>query len=104
MVGKPGVQANKPLCCSRSRFFCTLPMVLRGNSVATKQRLGILKLASCDLSCARMASPSSYAPGLAMTTATPTSPKSGCGTPTTALSATPGMSLMALSISAGKTL
>ena len=38
--------------------------------------------------------PSIDAPGLGVTTATPTSPKSGCGTPTTALSATPGMSLM----------
>jgi hypothetical protein len=34
------------------------------------------------------------APDLAVTTATPTSPKSGCGTPTSALSATPAISLM----------
>ena len=34
-------------------------------------------------------------------TATTASPKSGCGTPTTALSATPAMSLMQASISAG---
>ena len=34
-------------------------------------------------------------------TATPTSPKSGCGTPTRALSATPGSSLIKPSISAG---
>ena len=69
-------------------------MVLRGSSSTTKQRLGILKLASCALSAATMASASSAAPALGITIATPTSPKSGCGTPTSALSATPGSSLM----------
>ena len=60
-----------------------------------------LKFASVAFSAARMASGCGDAPGRAITTATPTSPKSGCGTPTTALSATPGISLMQASISAG---
>ena len=48
-----------------------------------------------------MAAASSAAPGWATTTATTASPKSACGTPITALSATPGCSLSVPSISAG---
>jgi hypothetical protein len=76
-------------------------MVLRGSSARTKQRLGILKLASRALSVASSASGSGLAPARAITTATPTSPKSGCGTPTMADSCTPGSSLSTPSISAG---
>jgi hypothetical protein len=35
-------QANSERYCSRSSFFCTLPIALRGSSATTKQRLGIL--------------------------------------------------------------
>ena len=48
-------QANSAACCSRSRFFCTLPMALRGSSATTKQRLGTLKLAMLRLQRARSA-------------------------------------------------
>ena len=40
-----GQRPNSPWCCSRSRFFCTLPIVLRGSSSTTNTRLGTLKLA-----------------------------------------------------------
>ena len=79
-------------------------MVLRGNSATTKHCLGTLKLARLALRAATTVSGATWAPGLAITTATPTSPKSGWGTPTKALSATPGISLMKLSTSAGYTL
>ena len=35
-------QRKRLACASRSRFFCTLPMVLRGSSLTTSQCLGTL--------------------------------------------------------------
>ncbi len=84
--GRPPLDAKR----SRSRFFCTLPMALRGSSSTMKTRLGTLKFASRPLSAAMTcASLAALAPGLATTTATTASPKSGCGTPTTADSRRP---------------
>jgi hypothetical protein len=77
-IGKAGLH------CSRSRFFCTLPMALRGSSSTTNTRLGILKLASRP-SSAQHAGFADAAPLLQTTTAVTPSPKSGCGTPITAL-------------------
>ena len=78
-------------------------MALRGNSSTIWQCLGTLKFASLALSASNNCKGCKSAPGLAKTNATPTSPKSACGTPTTALSATPGRWLNASSISAGYT-
>ena len=76
-------------------------MALRGRSATTKTCLGTLKLAMRVLRCATICVPFSAAPGLGTTTAITPSPKSGWGRPTTALSATPGISLIRPSISAG---
>ena len=102
VAGRGGAQANSAACCSRSRFFCTLPIALRGSSATTKTALGTLKLAIFALSARdQRARRRRVAPARGTTTATTASPKSACGTPTTALSATPGSSLSTPSISAG---
>ncbi len=98
---RSGAKPEPSLCCSRSTFFCTLPIALRGKSATTSQCLGILKLARRDFNSDSSACASRSAPARATTSATPTSPKSGCATPITALSATPGNSFRTLSISAG---
>ena len=64
-------------------------------------RLGSLYFASSPASAAIIRFSSSAAPGLAATTATTASPKSACGTPITAHSATPGSASIAFSTSAG---
>ena len=97
----PPAQANKPASISRSSFFCTLPIALRGRLSTMRTCLGTLKPAIDALSAATSASGSSTAPARGTTTATTASPKSGCGTPTTADSATPGNSSRRPSISAG---
>ena len=72
-------------------------MALRGSSLTKKTRFGVLKAASCARAAAIIAA-SSPSP---ITTATTASPKSGCGTPITALSVTPPISSRISSISLG---
>jgi hypothetical protein len=78
-----------------------LPMALRGRSATMNTCLGTLKFAMRVFSAATICAPSSVAPALGTTTAITPSPKSRWGRPTTALSATPGISLIRPSISAG---
>ena len=58
MVGRPAravldAQAKSAACCSRSRFFCTLPIALRGSSATTKHRLGHLEVGDASPSARR---------------------------------------------------
>ena len=64
-------------------------------------RLGNLNLASRCSSSPITAFSLKSAPGLQTITAVTPSPKSGCGQPITALSATPGSASISLSISFG---
>lgn len=59
---------------------------------APRRLLGHLEGGDLSLKPTTRAAPSKVAPGLGTTTASTPSPKSGCGAPMTALSATPGMS------------
>ena len=87
---------------ARSRFFCTLPMLLRGRSSTNTTRFGVLKAASWARVAATIASASGAAlPGRRLTTAKTPSPKSGWGTPITADSATPSCASITASISLG---
>ena len=56
-------QANSAACCSRSRFFCTLPIAFLGSSATTKSAFGTLKLAIFAFSARVSASASSATPG-----------------------------------------
>ena len=78
-----------------------LAVALRGRSATTCTRRGTLNRAMCDLSAAMTADSSRLRPGAGTTTATTASPKSGSGTPITALSATPSIASMYSSISFG---
>src|SRR5262249_14841231 len=87
---------------SRSTFFCTFPIQFLGSSPTKWPRFGTLKFASFRF-MAPMISPSEglICSALGTTTAVTASPKSGCGTPITADSVTPGSSSSASSISFG---
>jgi len=50
----PKTQEYSALNCSRSTFFCTLPITLRGRASTTTTRLGCLKRASLPSSAARI--------------------------------------------------
>ena len=77
-------------CTGRAAGSLHLPMVLRGSSGTTSSAWDLEVGQWPSVVMARVHRLAvELAPGLAMTTATPTSPKVGCGTPTSALSATP---------------
>ena len=78
-----------------------LPMALRGKSLSISIRLGTLKFAICPLSASIIFCASNFTPAFGTTIANTASPKSGCGIPITALSATPSISSIKLSISLG---
>jgi glutamate synthase (NADPH/NADH) large chain len=84
-----GVVKRSPYS-ARSTFFCTLPMVLRGSASSRMSLRGCLNRASEPAAASAMASRSGTAPFSGTMNPTTVSPKSGCGTPTTALSSTPG--------------
>jgi hypothetical protein len=81
-------------------FFCTLPMVLRGKGSTTISFRGCLNRAS-DALTAPDGVEVGVCPGFRHDQPTTVSPKSGCGTPITALSSTPGCSSRISSISFG---
>lgn len=95
------VAVNVAAYCSRSRAFCTLPIALRGRSSTKYTRFGCLKRARRPASAACTSASVSAAPVARATTATTPSPKSGCGTPITADSTTPGSASISSSISFG---
>src|SRR5579863_5444449 len=95
------VWTNRLACSLRSAAFCTLPMALRGKLSTMKTRRGCLKRASSVTMADRMPASVNCPPGSRATTATTASPRSGCGTPITADSATPGSASIASSISLG---
>src|SRR3954470_1037704 len=80
-----------------------LPVAVLGSSATYRTSLGTLNPARRSRSVARSASPSWGAPGAGTTTAMPTSPQCGWGTPMTATSCTSGSSSITDSTSAGYT-
>src|SRR3954451_6673317 len=85
--------------CRRSGFRI-LPVAVLGSSATYRTSLGTLNPARRSRSVARSASPSWGAPGAGTTTARPTSPHCGSGTPMTATSCTSGSSSITDSTSA----
>jgi hypothetical protein len=76
-------------------------MLLRGSASTKNTVLGTLKPASSARAAMTMSTSVIAASRSRTTTAATASPKSGCGRPTTALSATPGRLSIRLSTSLG---
>ena len=93
---------NVPPYSSRSAAFWTLPMALRGSSSTNEHRAwAALKRGQLPGERRRSRPRRPRRRRRATTTATTASPKSGCGTPITAHSATPGRSSSTTSTSLG---